>query len=444
MNRLGAKRLKELELETFPTNNHAHYMPKPPDDQETGLKNLGHLIKSCARPKHDILDEKKFFFQIGKGGISLNKSQTSKYFEILDLLSTDDDGSPSHLSRAATDTMIQECMLNAVHDKTKGIGSDLECRIEVAINDLRKNLARPEKDWEVWQLVDHLTVSDEGFTFGNVFFCVGDHPAAQKLQPEVSKWKKSISKIVMGQISVRAVDFIAAKRRAKVEFQKTFDVLNFFAEIVSLPDRLPVVSIHESWNRFEYLQFAIAADGHNPHVSQQFLRNCDAFDPLTFHCGHNPEILTAFRKASDLFSRKTKYAERLVKSMKWAGKAAASETRENRYLLYFIALESLLFGKWESREFAKILSKRIFKILQISQEDRSKGFEIIDRLHKLRCALVHSGKTEIPDVDLAFVREMTIECIIGLICDETIEHTPTDALEAWFNLPDEKSNTNPK
>lgn len=123
--------------------------------------------------------------------------------------------------------------------------------------------------------------------------------------------------------------------------------------------------------------------------------------------------------------------------MQWAGKATVADSCAISYLFNFIALEALLCGTTRQRDFDKLLRKRIKCCIPERLFSEVQGR--IKSLHQLRCALVHSGSTEVPLCDSECLRRIVGECIVRLVCNQAIDTMATDALEAWFSSKEDEN-----
>src|SRR5258708_24210824 len=110
------------------------------------------------------------------GHIFLEGPESHAFQEILDLLSPNDGLATKH-SRTVVDKWLQECVLAALLDKSsaewvlmalldKSSAKSLDERIGCAVKKLRSRLQSPLLNWKVWQLVERLKISKQGFRFG--------------------------------------------------------------------------------------------------------------------------------------------------------------------------------------------------------------------------------------------------------------------------------------
>jgi hypothetical protein len=158
----------------------------------------------------------------------------------------------------------------------------------------------------------------------------------------------------------------------------------------------------------------------------------EAFEPRIVST--EKDIDTAFKKASELLvGPEGHLSDRLLGAIKWAGKASATEKREDSFIFYAIALESLLLGQHHHDQLTYKLRLRAAHLLGLKASARARIRDRVKRLYDLRSTIVHSGRTKVPRADLDELRIFAQSCIIRLLSDHTFTKCLTDdQLEDWF------------
>jgi len=108
-----------------------------------------------------------------------------------------------------------------------------------------------------------------------------------------------------------------------------------------------------------------------------------------------------FSRISELLSKEspTDLEDRILASVQWAGRAQVEPRREEAFLLYAIALESLLLGKDVKSEIAYRLAVRCAHIGGgPALEDKKRVVDQIQSLYDLRSKIVHSGNFLVSDL----------------------------------------------
>lgn len=427
-------------------------MSKQRYDLDGGLKAMRELIRKYAQNLKPLesFTPAKMFSKEGLGGLSLDREEAGNFEQVLTLLSPDE-GQPRGISRATVGALIQEAVLISldIHEKQKG--TSLDDRITAAIKDLREKLKAPLVDWEVWRMVDRLKVPAEGFALGKVLFCDSNHQDAKKAKSRLVEilestlnpppptsiphyWPDSFSNHTLCRISVKAGDSTAAMQLSDGELHTTMAVLNFFASVVFDLTFLPVVCISDSLSSYDTTEVALT-DSPTPsfstsHTAHRFTAPF-ALEEFNGHV----QVKAALEKVDTLLRDQgdIKFRDRLLTAVKWAGKAAASESRENSFLFYAIALESLLLGGKDDVQLSYKLRLRAAHLLGLNSKGRASIRDRVNRLYDLRSAMVHSGKTQIPEADLSSLRIITQSCIIHLLGTDKFKNIATDkVLEEWF------------
>lgn len=382
--------------------------------------------------------------------VALDRDEADAYERALTMLSPDE-GQPRAISRATVDALIQEAILTSLDIYEKQAGVDLDTRIGKSIQTLRDKLNAPIVEWQIWQSVDRLKVPPEGFTLGKVLFCDSTHQSAQQakaaitetlkphptpLPPDFFKsyWPDEFSTSTLCCISVLAGDSTAAGQIADVELQTTMSVLNFFASLVSNLEFMPAVCISGIFSSYKThkLKFRKAPQT-QIGWSGTVHRLAAPFDISEFN--RHLQIKAALEKINALLctNEESELRDRLLTAVKWAGKGAATESTEDSYLFYAIALETLLLGSNRYEQLSYKLRLRAARLLGLNTQGRVSTRDSVNRLYILRSKMVHSGKTQIPRSDLSLLRIITQSCVIHLLSADMFKDIQTDdALEQWF------------
>ncbi len=143
-----------------------------------------------------------------------------------------------------------------------------------------------------------------------------------------------------------------------------------------------------------------------------------------------------FRRASQLLreGEPTGFSETLITAMQWAGRAAADQRQEEAFLLYVIALESLILGpKKNPKDVGHRLRLRIAHLLGETDEQRQEIITIVSDLYGLRSDIVHIGAIEVTDGDVGLARAITYRCIGSLLLNDPFSRMVAyKELDDWF------------
>jgi hypothetical protein len=133
-------------------------------------------------------------------------------------------------------------------------------------------------------------------------------------------------------------------------------------------------------------------------------------------------------------SQRNEIEERIISAMQWAGRATVEDRNEEAFLLYAIALESLIMERGPSAELNFRLIHRIAHLLGTDFESRKNIRERTKELYKIRSKIVHTGSFEVSDSDLQYMRLFTKECIARILTGKEFETFEQDQqLIDWFD-----------
>jgi hypothetical protein len=395
------------------------------------------------------IEGKKYLFirHEGIGSLQLDYEESSRYHKCLDNLvritvKNDD------LSRRSVEKALQEAILKAICTETKSISLDV--RIRKVLDELRENLSRKSITYSCYVPVHGLKTEKLPSSIGQIEFAVFDDFQADKFRSAISKHTvqkevklKSFEKYintdlkdkVFGIISVEAKDFEAAQILARKNLRIVLDILNYFSDMV--PN-------HPS--AWVYLPGDLKS-----HPFQALILNMEDEASYNFPSTRIPPFMElaisriteadtkfsiGFTFINNLLKKKNrnKFEETVITAIQWAGRAVVTKRREESFLLYAIALESIILADNPDTELSYRLRIRIAHMLEEDFDSRQEIIKTVRDLYVLRSKLVHDGKYEITDLELRSIRAITRGCIIRICLDPIFQAmiSPQD-LAAWFD-----------
>ena len=121
-------------------------------------------------------------------------------------------------------------------------------------------------------------------------------------------------------------------------------------------------------------------------------------------------------------------------SVQWAGRAQVEARTEEAFLLYAIALESLLLGKDVKTELAYRLAVRCAHLLGgPTVDDKKRVVDQIQGLYQLRSKIVHSGNFVVREGELNLISEYAIVTLLTVIeRDPFRSMTTSKEFETWL------------
>jgi len=230
-----------------------------------------------------------------------------------------------------------------------------------------------------------------------------------------------------------AGDKEAALRLGEFELETTLAALNFFASFFYSNGRLPTLSSSRNDFTGNELHFCVK-QGANEFGYHSTPKHREIFEPQII--SKDKMVHAAFSKVSELLNDSGgKLGDRFLSAIKWAGKGAAAENRENAFAFYAIALEALLLDSNNREQLAYKMRLRAAHLfgLGLSDSERSKFRDRVNKLYTFRSDIVHSGKAKLSEADLIQIREITQTCIIRLLSDPIFKDISCENdLEKWF------------
>ena len=321
-------------------------------------------------------------------------------------------------------------------------------RVDRAIDDLRVFLMAEPQSFECWIEVEGVDADTLPAGFGRTTFCVLN-PLHIDLLKDIVQTKHTVqvdeklqdirdrqAEDLLGRTvaiqCVKARDSSAALALAVRDVQQTLDCLNFVAELIPYNRAHLRIARGRSVSQAS-TRLTIAMDG-------SYLSAPKSPIPWTFSFKNMSNVsepaASLFRRIDDLLGQdeRSEVDELLVRAVEWSGKAAGSESIEDKFLYSVIALESILLPDG-SGELNFRLSLLIARILGDDVTTRLKVAEDVKRLYRLRSKLVHDGNFEVTEDDQNVAVTISIETVARLLMDDTVRQLTTrKQLEEHFRL----------
>ena len=388
-----------------------------------------------------------FIQREGIGSLHLDFEESTRYHKCLDNLiratvKNDD------LSRRSVEISLQEAILKVICTDVTSISIDV--RIRKVLDELRKQLTRKSITYSCYIPVHGLKIEELPSSIGLIEFAVFDDFHADRFRSAISKhtvqeevklkgFEKYINTDlkdkVFGIICVEAKDYKAAQIIAQKNLRIILDILNYFSDMV--PN-------HPS--AWIYLPGDL-----KPYPFQSLILNMDDEASYNFPNTRIPPFMEldisrineadtklsiGFANINNLLKKKNrnKFEQTLITAIQWAGRAVVTKRREESFLLYAIALESIILADNPDIELSYRLRIRIAHLLVEDLDSRKEIYKTVRDLYNLRSKLVHDGKYEITELEHKSIRAIARGCL-SRICQDPIFQvmvSPQD-LAAWFD-----------
>jgi hypothetical protein len=271
------------------------------------------------------------------------------------------------------------------------------------------------------------------FSIGQVEFAIFDDLHVDRFKEIVEKHKiqsdvkwtrlkkdidRSFYKKICSLVAVEARDYEAAQVIAVKKLRRFLDILNFFSTLI--PCNL---------NAWTYLPGDL-----EPYLFETIILNkndgasCNTgrkrIGPLQeleisriIELDKNDDI--GFDYICKILGKNNpnKFEQALITAIQWTGRAVVSNRREDAFLLYAIALESIILFDNPKTELNYRLRIRIAHLIAKKPENRREVVNTVKELYSLRSKLVHDGKYEITDLEIDSMKSICISCIKRLCVD---------------------------
>jgi hypothetical protein len=377
------------------------------------------------------------------GTLSLYGTEAKVYRQVLKKLG-EDYARKEDISAWTIERALQAAILTALDPREQQVGTTLNDRIEAALRNLRNDLSRSATRHSCYTPVGGLDDRELPRSFGSTRFVIFNESQLRKLRFDLrkhTKQKKSKTTIindirnselwnhVCALVEVAAKDPKAAEALAQRDARITIDVLNFFADVMPYEHgwvylrgeaiTLNVTSVIRGSDK----SFWIPGRVEGP-LGPFSIRRLRAEEWLGTQVSKLHRLLRS--------KERSRIEELFVAAVRWAGRAAVEQKTEQSFLLYMIALESIVLpvhlGTTNYR-----LRLRIAHLLARRPEHRTRIMEELQKLSLARNAIVHKGSFKVTDDQLGLMRLYTHLVILRLLSDRSVARCKSpEALNNWF------------
>jgi len=398
---------------------------------DKSLQSIKLLIIDFLNSKTEETGKRILYFEHqGLGGLHLNYEEFLQYRKCLrDLVESS--VKADDLSLRTVERGFQEALLKALNPDNCSISDD--SRINEILENLKQKLTAKRTPYRCFIPVCGIKEKGLPFSIGQVEFAVFDDSLVDRFKEIVEKHKiqrdfkweelkedidRSFYKKTCSLVVVEAKDYEAAQVIAITKLRRVLDILNFFSTLVLfnlnawtyLPGDLePYLFETIILNENDGASYNIGSKSIGPlqelEISQ--IIELDKNDNIGF------DYIIKLLNKNNL----NKFEQALITAIQWAGRAVISSRREEAFLLYAIALESIILVDNPKTELSYRLRIRIAHLITEKPENRSEVVNIVKDLYDLRSKLVHDGKYEITDLDIDSMRSICIKCIKRLCVD---------------------------
>jgi hypothetical protein len=409
-------------------------------------RNLADLIERLMRATdaagpvrhYGINTDLVSFSKEGLGGLLLTDEDAKQYRQCVDDIYAQTAGKDEHISRSAVESIIQQTMLRALDPLRAAPEKDFSRRLASTFARMEQELREEPTEWEVHFPVDGLMPENLPYKFGKCTFYLADDAFMSSLVGRLSTVFGSdgtdsdgIRKLIAGRTGVvtreSAVDRDAAALLARHRIRQTVDILSFYANLGGSP-RSQIVFAEDAGPKIlsSFLFSEKRADRWMPSERVGPIAPFSFAAPFLDRAG--------FSKASEILQSEklSEFQERIVSALQWAGRASVEARSEQAFLLFAIALESLVMGRNDKSEITETLALRAAHLIA-SPQGRLKVYQDLKKLYGVRSKIVHTGEMDVGEAQLSLFRFLVRMALLRMLHNSRFATMASDSeLMDWF------------
>lgn len=342
------------------------------------------------------------------------------------------------ISKAAISRLVSDLFLDLAVATLPVDSSPRASVLDESIKSLKQALFARQNKWHLIIPIENLSPSGLPYDFGGIQFLLLDEAKIKELwqefpnstaPPNKSKLVESLMGKTIARVEEEAVDREAALSFARNRLRCAIDCVNLYADRVDLATWAYLAGDAES-----VAEPHLAIEIGENNMIKQILTGSRRRGPARSLPLNQLATLRGFREISALLGKinRNSFEERLVRSFQWAGRAQVDPRLEEAFLLFAIALESLLLGSSRAEEVAYRLRLRC--ALLIGEPGRRGEIAAnLEKLYRLRSKIVHSGNVEVAEGDWALLGAYCRAALLRVVTDlEFKELSSEGEFEAWF------------
>lgn len=378
-----------------------------------------------------------------EGSLFLDRSESAQFDEAVAALRKTFGKKPD-ISQKTVEQYLRDALFGAL-DLQKRSQAPFEDRLALAIDELKASLAKLPVDYKCYLPLAGCDASGLPWTFGAVRLVVFNETQVKHIVAAAGRTRNDASVLGVLEgvqraaswnqpvaiVTVPARDDDAARDLATKRVQQTVDCMNFFVDLIPY---------NHGW---VYLPGEAASvlgvspvTGTDGSVSALFQWQ----GPLRPFSVQSLKTTASLRPALSRVHRMlreqpgSKLDQSVLASVQWAGRASAEQKKEEAFILFAIALETLVLPDSSTQELTYRLRVRAAHLLGHDANARKEISQLIGHLYNVRSRIVHSGFYEVTDEDLGRLKAIVIRCVLRTLLHRRIRQLKTpEELASWFD-----------
>jgi hypothetical protein len=126
-------------------------------------------------------------------------------------------------------------------------------------------------------------------------------------------------------------------------------------------------------------------------------------------------------------------SRRIVSALRWAGRATASRRRDEAFLHFVIALESLMLPPQREGEIGYRLRVRVAHWLGGNLDNRRKNAKHVTATYGTRSQIAHAGVSDVTDDEMRIVRQLVKATLIVALHSRRLKLFTEDKVDEWLD-----------
>ena len=361
-----------------------------------------------------------------RDGLVMREELALSYLEVLEemygLVSAD-----GSWNKSAIDNLLPKHLLIVA----QASAADREAVIKSEAKEFEATLKEVLTTWEMDFAVFGMANDCDGLAFGKLTFFTDVVKSPIQIPGVLDPGVNTL--VLFARVKVDAIDLKSATDRAAEAVDGHLAVLNVLcADLV--PSRTHLGRIAGSGGVVLYRVLPVGAPGSKP-LAERELRNT-LYRPAVLLSRADYEAFLKRRggsRISTLLEGNSTFGDRLTSAFQTAGAATIETKPQLSFLLFAIALESVVLGRDTQNEITYQLSTRVAHLLADELEARRTVAKQVVSLYSLRSKIVHAESTEVTEAELESIMEVCLNTLFALaIKPEFLEMTKIEQLEEWF------------
>lgn len=390
---------------------------------------IGQIFQGLAKVVTESLDTQSEASRIPKGripairgGMVLTERASEAYIEALDEIEAIA-GADATWSRSTVDDVLWEHVDRVVKASTV----ERPAAIRLQADEIVKRFGEMPSVWTVDLLVYGMDSSCADLKFGRVAFFSDQ----MNIRDEYRSALKDLltGKQMFARLETAAIDEQSAVHRAAGILDEHLAILNSLCSLGS-PSLVRVSRlnhIHQTYgvNRVGRSVGSMGSMGFQGFNTRVPLARSELESLLKHELGA--------RVSKMLSSPESEFSKRVLSGYALAGTACVDAHPERMFLMFAIALESVVLGKDTQSELTHQLATRVAHLIGNGPSGRKHVAEWVSKLYRRRSKIVHTGEYGVSRTDSGLVRFYCMAVLGNLALLPAFERfTTNDHLENWF------------